>query len=363
MNLAALHRAHACQVAVVASFALFTTACSSISKDDAALDDAALEASGAADDAVGAVVARDADQNVIAVCGGVLVAPRVVLTTKDCVLPKIASPLPASLAETGYVEFVTGSSLEMPDDTVPALAASYVDPNEGGAFVAAGVNLAALVLARSPLGVLPMTMSEDVSVRRGDPLTFIGYTDLAAGDRGRRQAGTQSVLAESGAPFATLFPSLDAFKEADRKSLPALGAQDGAALESLYAATLSAPHEIALSPRAGDSLLLGGRARGSAIVRGGAGNRKLIGLVSKAISGSNRTANLVSIVTLLEPGVRAKVKAIIDAPCLDVPAEGICRGGRVLRCQAQRLERSDCLFDGLGCAVTAGHAACTASHP
>jgi secreted trypsin-like serine protease len=328
-----------------------------------------VDASSAKLDAVGAMVAIDANGEAGAFCTATLIAPDLVITPKQCVAQKNASGVLETFLSKQKVVFRIGSKLASPKRDVPAKELYQCELNQGG-MSGSGCDVAVYRLAEAVTDVTPIPVAS-TSVPKtliGRDAAILGYGSVSALDTvgGYRLMATQTIRATEGQEMATLFTTLEQFRTeiAKTEGVEFVNTNKDA-IAARYAYRLLPDYEVAVGGRPGNGDLCTGDTGSPLLVRE---NGKLVvyGMsISSLKGGKSLCLAMGGIFSSFGPDAQKLFRrATSNDPCIDMPESGRCEGEVAARCSRpdeggpRRIVSTDCGALGLGCGMGANGAMC-----
>lgn len=301
-------------------------------------------------DAVGAIVADHASGS-SSFCTGTLITPRLVLTSKRCMLRRTitssadgrsSSMTQEYLFEQSPLRFVVGGTTSTPSRSVMIDEAIQCDPDKGGVD-GMGCNVGLYRLAEPISGVAPLLYAKQPLPTVGTRFTVSTFTG------GTRQVGALTLRAVTGAPMAALFPTLEDFTAAWSASQGDASAQERAPwLSRYYAKTLLDDHEAWLGAAEGDVQLCDGHQGAPLLAKNAEGKLTVFGVAGNGMQVETTACTpFGTAFGVLGASEQAMIaKNLVDA-CGDETTTGRCDGDTVVRCTRRdegprRVTRNEC---------------------
>lgn len=370
-----------------------------------AVSDRADDAASQSDEIVGGVAAKSSRLDAVGslgrvkddgsfdyFCTATLVAPRLVLTAKHCASRK-GQP---AYTESEAIHFAIGEDSKAPKRKVKVARTWMAGLNEGG-YIARGSDVAIMALEEAIDDIAPLPIASDhvdASVV-GSRLSAVGFgvRDVAR-TSGQRRAGTLTVRATSGPLVQSAFASVEELLAFVRTEGGAAYApeRDEARVRELWDKSILESHELFAGVAPGDAQPCSGDSGGPLIARVD-GGLAVFAVVSGSFKLTSSHVNPCSVVGEVYATFPADVQAMFDEAaaaiavpgpkrvpakdvlagadvalpavpdggdrCGDVPVEGRCEKGVVLRCIAAsegppRVTRTDCTLLLEGCGLVDG---------
>ena len=193
-----------------------------------------------------------------------------------------------------------------------------------------------------------MSVAEHSSCKR---LTAIGFgaQNVKETKVGTRRAGTMTLRAVEGAPLRALYPTIDSFSAALRKSEGAAWVMNNTdALGAMYNLELKRDYELFVGGQPGDAQVCHGDSGGPILMKVN-GELVVYGVASAVgMSGPKLPCAMGAIYATFGPKAQELIKSqLATDPCEGIPAGGKCDGDVAVRCTDQdegerRVVRNDC---------------------
>ena len=287
-------------------------------------------------EAVGALVVSDVNGAWQPFCTGTLVAPKVVITAKHCVIDtKLPLDVSAQLLKTFQIAFGLGPNGFAPTRTV-RVAEGYVSPlNEGGA-AGLGSDVGVYILAEPLTGVAPIALGEPLGAADiGKPFLAVGYghTTHQMTGNGPKMGGQAPLRAISGSGYRASFPSFeDFYAEWERLEGTAAASEMRSSIAAMYESQLLEGYEVRMGGTNDGFNTCNGDSGGPWLSRRPDGNYQRHGVTSTVGSGPTFKCGFGTGVATFGSIARTIIDSLIASPCLDLPLSSVCEANDVVQC-------------------------------